>query len=221
MYNIPNYWYYRRGKATRAQARSKTASRPISSRLTIPLVIYARANIDSTTVAPLSGELAPTLGLLYPPYTVVLPDSREMKAMLEDSDQALDVQLASAQQVWVRLDGRARFRAWSKADSNLVSIVEAGLEELEARITAWNAVEAEDGRRVSGSVREVYLTWGAKRIVWLFKEIEMRQNGLKEYIEAQTLGLLPTQHLYNSHQQEEEAEDETPEGEDLFDEKYA
>ena len=101
-----------------------------------------------------------------------------------------------------------------------MSIVEAGLEELEARITAWNAVEAEDERRVSGSVRDVYLIWGAKRIVWLVEEIEMRRNGLDEFIKAQDLGLLPTQHLWNTHQQVEEAEAETLDGMDLFDEEY-
>lgn len=185
-------------------------SKPVPNQLTISGAIYARAIIDSPAIASSLGGLAPALGLLNPPYNIVVPDS---------SDEMSEIALVSAQQFWVRLDSRARFRAWSKADSDVVSIVEAGLQELEARICAWNLVEAEGKSGVLGSIWDVYLAWGAKRIVWLAKEIEMRKNGLDEYMKAQERGLLPAQHLYQ--RLEEDDNEETVDGEDLFDEKYA
>ncbi|TFK77905.1 hypothetical protein K466DRAFT_607552 [Polyporus arcularius HHB13444] len=215
-----------RGRATRAQGRlrAKQASLPISARVTIPDAAHIRASheIPSSTFLAID-DLGPALGILSPPYTFAAPDADELVALQENDGDSMQITLNATQLIWYRLDSKTRFRAWSKVDSNTAQIVEAGVAELEARIHAWNAAtEHGDGKdTVANGARDVYLHWGAKRIVWLVQELEVRRNGLEAYTDAQRDHQLPAQALWDRHDEPETSGDENGEDEDdIFDEQY-
>ncbi len=131
--------------------------------------------------------------------------------------------LNATQAVWFRLDSRARYRTWSKVESNTAHIVETGVTELEARIHAWSAAAEQDNGTFVSEAREVYLNWAAKRIVGLAEELEVRRNGLEAYTNEPRDHHLPAQHLSVQQQVSEGSEYERGEDEDeddLFDAKY-
>ncbi len=101
---------------------------------------------------------------------------------------------------WVREEGRARFEAWSTRGSEEKDFVAAATAELGERVRAWNAVAAnESSAEEHGCFRKLYLDWGAKRIVWLWEELEVRRKGLEAYLAARRHSELPTQRLYEAN----------------------
>ena len=221
-----------RGKATRARARTRTRtqSHPEDTILdTIPNIIRIRVSCHTPFSMTLIDDLAPDIGLLSSPYIFANPDNASLAALQASHPDTFELALSTTQCVWVRLDSRARYRGWSKANSEITEIEKTAQAELEARIHAWNAVNENQDEQVSQTARSVYLNWGAKRIVWLAEELDIRRKGTDTYTNAQRLQQLPTQFLWHDagleHAQNlqegsgsEEERDE--DGHDLFDEQY-
>ena len=196
------------GKATRARLRAAHAqSNPTVSliatshhhALSIPHAAYARAS-DYIPISWSFDNEGPDLGLRQSPYLFTPPDLMTITAVEETSNDLPALKLNSLQFDWAQEEGAARFRAWSRPDADEGMITAAAFAELQDRILAWSAlVTAQDDMGLSEYIRDVYVNWGAKRMVWLEEELEIRQQGLEAYINAYRQKELPTQVLYTKH----------------------
>ena len=196
------------GKATRARVRAAHAqSKPtvpptttsLHHALSIPHAAYARAS-DYIPISWSFDNEGPDLGLRQSPYLFTPPDLMAITAVEETSNDLPALKLNSLQFDWAREEGAARFRAWSRPDTDEGTITTAALAELQDRILAWSALAtAQDDIGLRRYLREVYLNWGAKRIVWLEEELEIRRKGLEVYINAYRQKELPIQVLYTEH----------------------
>ncbi|TFK78943.1 hypothetical protein K466DRAFT_506455 [Polyporus arcularius HHB13444] len=194
-----------RGKATRARLRSKhTHSATSSSPVSVPPSAYARAAIYSVLSWTFSwqddADVVVDLGLRQPPYAFVLPDAAAIAALEDSGNDGPELTLNSIHCSWIREEGRARFRAWSTAGGSEKDIIVAANAELGERVRAWNTVATDKGTAEEDArFRKLYLDWGAKRIVWLWEELEVRREGLEAYLTARAHSELPTQRLYQAN----------------------
>ncbi|RDX41715.1 hypothetical protein OH76DRAFT_1489281 [Lentinus brumalis] len=186
-----------RGKAARARSKAKatrrlaSASTTISNRVSIPDAMYAQVSRRTPPSNTTLADDGPDLGLRHAPYTFAMLDADD----IEDNrgDATLNVNLHTLQRGWLMREGAARFELWSTlTDDKSEEIVEAGVTELNARIRAWNSLAADERWTALGAmVREVYLHWGAKRVIWLAEELDSRRQGCEAYVAA--YGDIPSQ----------------------------
>ncbi len=163
--------------------------------------MHERASIFCPISWSFEGDYGPDLGLREPPYTFTVPDAEMILAVQEPGNEdSLDLKLHALQCRWLLEEGAARFEAWSAPTLDMAGVVEAGIMELRARIHAWSLLER-PGRwsKLCTSLREVYLDWGAKRVVWLVEELEIRQRGAEVYVAA--FEQLPAQVLQRANEE--------------------
>ncbi len=169
-------------------------------------------------------DFGPELGLRQRPYSFTMPDAQTLAAVeANDEDESLDLNLHALHCKWILEDSAARFEAWSASTLDEAEVVEAGVAELEGRIQAWIVLAANERWTELGMrLRDVYLDWGAKRVIWLAEELEIRQRGSEPYVAAfdalpaQVLDRTITEYLEDADVLEDTGEEE----DDLFSEKY-
>ncbi|KAI0693245.1 hypothetical protein C8T65DRAFT_744787 [Cerioporus squamosus] len=213
------------GKATRVRSKQRAVSS--SSCLTIPAAARSRAACYTPISWSLGHDEGPDLGLRSPPYTfrVAIAEVDTLAAVQGNGNYPLELKLHTLQSWWLLEDGSARFTEWSAPDADEAHIMERANAELEARIQAWNAVAGKEDADGLEEAREVYLDWGAKRMVGLAQELDIWQMGVEAYIAAQAKKELPFQLLHRANREYVEnlpvSEESEVEDDDLFSEKYA
>ncbi|RPD53250.1 hypothetical protein L226DRAFT_576494 [Lentinus tigrinus ALCF2SS1-7] len=184
-----------RGKATRAKGRSKLRATAIAACVEIPGEARTRA-AQFSLISPTYMEVhGPDLGLCSSPYTFVMPDLNLIAAMEENGCEPLELKLRTLQARMAWSDAVGRMKEWSQQGLETSRIIEAGVADLKARVRAWNAVERDVSTTIPEGLREVYLDWGAKRLVELAEELEVRQKGVRAYNAAAKRVELPSQLL--------------------------
>ncbi|OBZ77743.1 hypothetical protein A0H81_02191 [Grifola frondosa] len=113
----------------------------------------------------------PYLGLWTRPFQLEIP------AIVEGCREEVEKQFATGQYHQIIEHGYERYGAWKQKGGE--DLTAGAKEELAERIAAWDRMAGERvGERGSWDefVREVALSWGAKIVVLLAKEIELRED---------------------------------------------
>ena len=218
------------GRAARKRARTAAASSSSSSsaldsaanNVTIPDIILHWASEPRTPVATLDINDGPDLGIRHPPYAFTLPNVDDIVILQDAGDESLSLKLDALQLRWICEEQRARFIAWSEHGSDSGQVITPAIAELTARMHAWKSLAA-DSRWAAWAarVREVYLVWGAKRIVRLAEELEAWKHSRDAYVARYNDSLTPVvEHTEVESLESESNQEEEDDDDDLFAEKY-
>lgn len=155
------------------------------------------------------------------PYTFALPGADDITILEDVGQYPLELKLHALQCGWLHQEEDERFQVWSASTADGVQIVEAGIAELHARIHAWCSLAGHDRwARWAAGVREVYLSWGATRIVGLAEELESREGGREAYIAAYSIPADGSCCADIESSEVSHVSDEAEDEDDLFSEKY-
>ncbi len=221
-----------RGKATRAAARARTATSSSAAPssppdvLNIPDHLRAHVTDDFRVSFAYRSEHGPNLGMEKSPYTFKLPPSRELAALAHRGggltprknvpihcSTAIPGKLHSIQYTNAIDEGDRRRVLWEQR--KVEDIVESSTRELNERIQAWVRLEQRQMRtHEEEEIKQVALEWGARRVVQLWDELEIRKQGLETYLTFRRGGKLPSQQLVPSVRRWLEAQDDLEESEE-------
>lgn len=91
-------------------------------------------------------------------------------------------------------DGSTRANLWRSTTLNMEETQEEVRQEVLRRRDAW--VAARDTGRNDYVLSEIYLCWGARAIVSVIEEWEIRMSGLDRYLEMWSARALPWQKVW-------------------------
>ncbi|KAI0748682.1 hypothetical protein C8Q80DRAFT_1102861 [Daedaleopsis nitida] len=143
-------------------------------------------------------EKSPGLGLWTAPFNFVMPTNEDLMQFQDDSAGR---RLHSLQYFWVVAEGRKRRAEWTGKIPRLNAILKSAAHEVEQRLAGWLRLKSleiaeSDADRVV--IHTVALQWGARIIVQLVQEMELRRAGLKHYRSIIEQSSLPWQMMMRS-----------------------
>ncbi|RDX40750.1 hypothetical protein OH76DRAFT_1423525 [Lentinus brumalis] len=221
-----------RGKAARAAGRVRTAASTSAPSLPpdvvdIPDRLRAYVTDDFRVSFAYRSEYGPKLGLEKAPYTFKLPPTRELTALARRGavtstprkkipfhcSTTIPGKLHSIQYTNVIDEGERRRVHWEQKKEE--DIVKSSMRELSERVRAWEKLEERQMRTdEEKEIKEVAMEWGARRVVQLADELEIRKQGLDIYLSVRRRGNLPSQQLVPSVRRWLEAQDDLDDSEE-------
>ncbi|TFK83803.1 hypothetical protein K466DRAFT_602550 [Polyporus arcularius HHB13444] len=189
-----------RGKATRATRNAQTYTQRRESRLQIlaldmpeDLFRYARPLLRASFAFEPVPELS--LGLWSAPYTIALPDA-SIRPSLHSGDgvwASPEARLSFFHYAQLMDEGMARAELWRGEDLDMAAVEAEIKDEIIARRDAWVAARNGVVGTLDAYVHDVYLHWGARIIVMLGEELELRKRGVEAYVAGRSQRRLPWQ----------------------------
>lgn len=130
-----------------------------------------------------------SLGLWDAPYKFQVPKPEAYKSLTaqEPADVRRDdlpARLSSIQYDQMLEAARTRANFWRTSDVDVEEVHRTICEEVTQRRDAWIAARDAGTLGEDGLVLDLYLCWGARILVMLAEEWEVRRSGLEQYVTA-------------------------------------
>lgn len=139
------------------------------------------------------------LGLWIPPYRVRQPDTAAARQLQHRGDlgtwDCMEARVGAAIYDRIIELGWARKRVWESPELDVERVGDQLHEEVSLRREGWELAYNTTCGDPERQFRDLYLGWGARIVVMLAEEWDLRKTGVESYIRAAAEGRLPWQQM--------------------------